>query len=61
MTASTNTSAAAPARTSRRPWQRPELHAVGALGDVLKGGNAKVTATSDPGPESGKAPGGTDY
>jgi hypothetical protein len=35
---------------SRQPWQRPALKSVGTVGDVLQGGNGKVTViVGDPG------------
>jgi hypothetical protein len=34
----------------KKPWQRPELTAVGSVGDVLQGGTGKVTViVGDPG------------
>lgn len=61
MTASITPPANTAGRTPRRPWQRPALRAAGTLGEVLKGGASKVTATADSGPESGKVPGGDDF
>lgn len=44
-------------RSMRLPWVRPTLQPVGTLGDVLKGGNEKVSVvTGDPG-EPRKVPG----
>lgn len=44
------------AGVARAPWKRPELKAVGKVGDVLKGGGGKVTVvTGDPG-EPNKVP-----
>ncbi|MEO7189938.1 MAG: hypothetical protein ABI051_02665 [Vicinamibacterales bacterium] len=35
---------------TRRNWQQPEVKPVGTIGDVLKGGNGKMTViTGDPG------------
>jgi hypothetical protein len=42
--------------SEKKPWQKPELKAAGTVGEVLQGGNGKVTVTvGDPG-ESQKVP-----
>ncbi len=41
----------------RRPWQRPSITAAGTVGEILRGGNGKLsTTTGDPG-EPRKVPG----
>lgn len=44
-------------RPSRQSWQTPELRQVGTVGEILQGGDNKVTVvTGDPG-EPRKVPG----
>ena len=45
-----------PDKGPRKPWIRPDLLAVGTVGDVLKAGSGKATVVGDPA-EPGKVPG----
>lgn len=43
-------------QVARQPWRRPEVRAVGSIGEILKAGSGKATVVGDPA-EPGKVPG----